>query len=111
MKRVQLSCTAEGGEDAAFLCKERQREELCLFGFVGFARDLCKYSRLQTIWFSYFLYQKLTGKCNTFKPLFFATWKLKELSVNGYFELFLFGRSLSIFCFIRCELGAVEVCL
>jgi hypothetical protein len=34
---------------------------------------------------------------------------LKEFSVYGLFELFLFGRSLSVFCFIRCELGAVEV--
>jgi hypothetical protein len=91
---------------------ERKTKVRTLFiGFVGFATDLCKYSRLQTIWFSYFLDQKLTGKCNTFKPLSFATWKLKEFNVYGLFELFLFGRSLSIFCFIRCELGAVEVCL
>jgi hypothetical protein len=91
---------------------ERKTKGRTLFiGFVGFATDLCKYSRLQTIWFSYFLDQKLRGKCNTFKPLFFATWKLKEFSVYGLLELFLFGRSLSIFCFIRCELGAVEVCL
>jgi hypothetical protein len=46
---------------------ERKTKGRTLFiGFVGFATDLCKFSRLQAIWFSYFLYQKLTGKMQYF---------------------------------------------
>jgi hypothetical protein len=40
-----------------FYGKNDKKVRTLFIGFVGFATDLCKYSRLQTIWFSYFLDQ------------------------------------------------------
>jgi hypothetical protein len=62
-----------GSRRRCSISMERKTKGRTLFiGFVGFATDLCKYSRLQTMWSSYFLDQKLTGKNTILLNLFFS---------------------------------------
>jgi hypothetical protein len=88
-----------------FYGKNDKKVRTLFIGFVGFATDLCKYSRLQTIWFSYFLDQSSQVNAILLNLFFSQLGDWKSSLFMNLLSCFFFGRSLSIFCLYQMRIG------